>query len=167
VNNATWHDGATFSSSDVNFTYHYIRDLPGPWPTRDPKPILNFTSIDVINNVTIVIHTPLNGYNNFIRLANIPILPEHIWEDILQPVYFTNPRPVGTGPFRFVSRPEPGLVYLEYFEEYHYGMPGARQSLVYVDVPLITWLAAGSFVIIMTAIAAFWYLRRRPHGFEP
>ncbi len=167
VSNATWHDGASFSATDVNFTYYYIRDLPGPWPFRDPQPILNFTSIDVINNVTIVIHTPLNGYHNFIEMANIPILPEHIWEDLFQPAYFTNPRPVGTGPFRFVSRPEPGLVYLEYFEEYHYGMPNARQEAVYVDVPLVTWLAAGSFVIIMTAIAAFWYLRRRPHGFEP
>ncbi len=167
VSNATWHDDTPFTSSDVNFTYYYIRDLPGPWPVRDSKPVLNFTSIDVINNVTIVIHTPLNGYNNFIELVNIPILPEHIWKDILQPVYFTNPRPVGTGPFRFVSRPEPGIIFLEYFEEYHFGFPGARQEIVYVDVPLLTWLAAGSFVIIMTALAAFWFLRRRPHGFEP
>jgi ABC-type transport system substrate-binding protein len=167
VNNATWHDGVTFTSTDVNFTFHYINNLPDPWPFNWPKPFLNFTSIDIVNNITIVVHTPLRGYHAISELASQPILPQHIWEGILSPLIFENPRPVGTGPFRFTSRPEPGLVYLEYHEEYHYGFPGARQSPVYVDIPLMIWLASGSFIIIMVALAAFWYLRRRPHGFEP
>lgn len=167
VDNATWHDGISFSSSDVNFTYHYINSLPDPWPFSWPKPHLEFTSIDVINNITIAIHTPLQNYLSILELVNQVILPEHIWEGIITPLVFTNPRPVGTGPFRFKSRPETGLVFLEYYEDYHYGFSGARQELVYVDVPLMTWLASGSFIIIMVAVAAFWYLRRRPHGFEP
>ena len=167
VNNASWHDGVPFTATDVNFTFHYINNLPGPWPFTWPKPFLNFTSIEVVNNITIVVHTPLKGYCAILELANQPILPQHIWEGIITPLIFKNPRPCGTGPFRFKSSPETGIVYLEYFEEYHYGFPGARQSLVYVDVPLLTWLASGSFIIIMVAVAAFWYLRRRPHGFEP
>ncbi|MFX1475174.1 MAG: ABC transporter substrate-binding protein [Promethearchaeota archaeon] len=167
VNNATWHDGVSFTSSDVNFTFHYINNLPDPWPFIWPKPFLNFTSIDVVNNITITVHTPLKEYNALFELASQPILPQHIWEGILSPLIFENPRPVGTGPFRFKARPEAGLIYLEYYEEYHYGFPGARQSLVYVDIPLMVWLASGSFIIIMVALAAFWYLRRRPHGFEP
>ncbi len=121
----------------------------------------------MINNVTIAIHTPLAGYFALFDIASQPILPKHIWEGIMQPALFENPHPVGTGPFLFKSRPETGIIFLEYYELYHYGFPGARQSLVYVDVSFLYWLAAGSFVIIMIALAAFWYLRRRPHGFEP
>ena len=167
VNNATWHDGTRLSASDVNFTFHYINNLPDPWPFTWPKPFLNFTSIEVLNNITLVVHTPLRNYYSIFELTNQPILPEHVWQGIITPFIFQNPRPVGSGAFRFKSRPESGLIFLEYFEEYHYGFPGARQSLVYVDIPLLTWLASGSFIIIMAAVAAFWYLRRRPHGFDP
>jgi peptide/nickel transport system substrate-binding protein len=34
-----------------------------------------------------------------VLLAQQPIVPEHIWKDVVDPLVFTNPDPVGTGPF--------------------------------------------------------------------
>lgn len=164
-NNATWHDGELFTAFDVNFTYNYINDLPGPWPLLQPKPHIEFSSIDVLNNITIVFHTELNGYFAIFDIANPVILPEHLWEGILQPAYFGNPRPIGTGPFRFEKRPEPGLIYLEYFPDYHYSIEGSREMPIFVDVSLLIWLGGGIFIVTMTALGALWYLRRTPHGF--
>jgi ABC-type transport system substrate-binding protein len=167
VNNATWHDGVRFTAYDVNFTYNYVNNLPGPWPYPGPKPFINVASIEVLNNVTLVMHTPLNGYFALFDIASQLILPKHIWEGIIRPAFFRNPRPVGTGPFRFVSQPEPGVINLEYYPDYHYGVPGPRELPPFVDVYLLSWLAGGLFVVTMVAVGAVWYLRRTPHGMRP
>lgn len=164
-NNATWHDGEAFTADDVYFTYDYINNPPGTWPFSRPKPHINVTSVEVLTNVTVVLHTPLNGYFALFDIANIVVLPQHLWEGIIRPAFFENPRPVGTGPFRFVSRPEAGLINIEYFPDYHYGLPGSRELPVFVDYSLLIWLSGGIFVIVLTGLGGFWYLRRTPHGF--
>jgi ABC-type transport system substrate-binding protein len=164
--NATWHDGEIFAADDVAFTYDYVNNLPGPWPYLRPKPHIEYSSIDVIDNETLVIHTPLNGYFAIFDIASTLILPQHLWEGILQPAHFSNPRPVGTGPFRFDKQPEPGLIYLEYFPKYHYGLIGSRDVAGYVDVSFLIWLSGGIFLIAITVVGAYWFLRPRPHGFE-
>jgi len=112
-------------------------------------------------------HTPLKGYFALFAIASQLILPKHIWEGIIRPAFFGNPRPVGTGPFRFVSQPEPGVINLEYYPDYHYGIPGPRELPPFVDVYLLSWLAGGLFVVAMIAVGAVWYLRRTPHGMRP
>jgi len=164
-NNASWHDGEIFTADDVEFTYTYINDLPGPWPLLRPKPYIDISSIEVLNNVTIRITTPLNGFFALFDIAAYVILPKHLWEGILQPAYFENPRPVGSGPFMFDKRPEPGLIYLTYFPDYHYGIPGSRELPVFIDYSFLIWLGGGIFVIALTALGAVWFLRRTPHGF--
>ena len=37
-------------------------------------------------------------------IAHQPIIPEHIWSTIENPITFTNPEPVGTGPFTKILR---------------------------------------------------------------
>jgi len=167
LDNVTWHDGVPFNALDVNFTYYYVNNLPGSWPYPWPKPHIEFTEIEVPNNVTVVIHTPLTGYFALLEIARQPILPRHIWEGIKLPALFQNPRPVGTGPFRFVQRPEAGLIFLEYNPDYHYRIPGSRELPPYVDVHLLAWTTAGIAVVAMTIVASVWYLRRTPHGFAP
>ncbi len=165
MNNVSWHDGTRFTAYDVNFTYHYLNDLPGPWSLNRPKPYIPFTQIEVLNNITVVVHTPLNGFNALFDISQQVILPKHIWEGILQPATFENPRPVGTGPFKFISRPEAGLVFLEYYEDFHFGIPGARELPEFVDIYLLGWLSGGIFVVVLTTLGAIWFLRRTPHGF--
>jgi ABC-type transport system substrate-binding protein len=164
-NNASWHDGEPFTADDVAFTYNYTNNLPGPWPLNRPKPYIPISSIEVLNNVTIAITTSLNGYFAIFDLSESVILPQHLWEGILQPAYFDNPRPTGTGPFMFDKRPEPGLIYLSYFPDYHYGIPGSRELPVFIDYSFLLWLGGGIFVVALTIIGAIWFLRRTPHGF--
>lgn len=165
VNNATWHDGEIFSADDVVFTYNYLNNLPGPWPLTRPRPHIEFTSIDELSNVTFTFHTTLNDYFALFDITWPVILPQHIWEGILQPAFFDNPRPMGTGPFVFDKRPEPGIIYLKYNPDYHYGISGLRELPPVLDVSFLVWLSGGVFVIVLTVIGAIWYLRRTPHGF--
>jgi peptide/nickel transport system substrate-binding protein len=37
-------------------------------------------------------------------LSNVKIVPEHIWSHVTNPTAFTNPNPVGTGPFTRIAR---------------------------------------------------------------
>ncbi|MFX1562454.1 MAG: ABC transporter substrate-binding protein [Promethearchaeota archaeon] len=163
LNNVTWHDEAPFSAYDVNFTFYYINSAPEFYPISS----IEFSSIEILNNVTIVVHTPLNGYMALFEIGNQIILPKHIWEGIVRPGDFSNPRPVGTGPFRFVKQPEAGLIYLEYYPLYHYGIPGSRELPVFIDIDFFVWLSGGLFVVVITVIGAIWLLRRTPHGLVP
>jgi peptide/nickel transport system substrate-binding protein len=166
LNNATWHDGEFFNAYDVNFTYHYLNNLPGPWPYANPKPHIEFSSIQVLNNITLVILTPLTDYFALFDITSAVILPEHIWGGIIRPAFFENPRPVGTGPFMFDKQPEPGLIYLSYYPDYPYAIVGARELPPVLDISFLLWLTGGIFVIVLTVVGAIWYLRRRPHGLE-
>ncbi len=58
----------------------------------------------------------------FAELAHQPIIPQHIWKDVADPVTFTNPDPVGTGPFTEV-RVFRNQVY-ELGRNPHYWQPG-------------------------------------------
>ena len=40
----------------------------------------------------------------FEALAGAPIIPKHIWEKLEDPLDFSNPNPVGTGPFTEILR---------------------------------------------------------------
>ncbi|WP_324717415.1 ABC transporter substrate-binding protein [Carboxydochorda subterranea] len=92
-----WSDGKPFSAKDVAFTFNYIKqhpaaDLAAVWKgglervetTDDHTVVFTFSSPN----------TPLWYY-----LAMVPIVPEHVWSKVDDPMSFTNREPVGTGPF--------------------------------------------------------------------
>lgn len=93
----TWSDGKPFSARDVAFTFNYIKkhpvtDLTGIWAG-------GLESVVATDDRTVVFtfsrpNTPL-----FYYIASLPIVPEHIWSSVEDPVAFTNQQPVGTGPF--------------------------------------------------------------------
>jgi len=98
-----WSDGVPFTANDVAFTFNYIKkypalDLNGVWSN-----ISTLESV-VASGTNIVIFkfskpdTPF-----FASMASVFIVPEHIWSKITDPTKFTNPDPVGTGPFLFQS----------------------------------------------------------------
>ncbi|RKX55933.1 MAG: ABC transporter substrate-binding protein [Thermotoga sp.] len=98
-----WSDGTPFTARDVAFTFNYIKK----YPALDQLAVWSSTSgLESVeaNGDNIVVfkfskpNTPL-----FYYLSNIPIIPEHIWSTIKNPVTFKNENPVGTGPFLFKS----------------------------------------------------------------
>jgi len=91
-----WSDGEPFSARDVVFTFELLRrhpalDLRGVW-----KFVRRVHSPDK-HTVQLDLERPY--VRGFADLAHQPIVPEHLWNAIDDPVRFTNPNPVGTGPY--------------------------------------------------------------------
>jgi peptide/nickel transport system substrate-binding protein len=98
----TWSDGEAFDAADVKFTYdmlkaHRVLDLRNVW--------------DLIEEVTVVdagtVRFDLVRANSGVAytIAQVYVVPEHVWRDVDDPVTFTNaPNPVGSGPLTEIRR---------------------------------------------------------------
>ncbi len=96
-----WSDGEALTADDVIFTYDYIKKFPA----------LDFISVSAllelvekVDDRTVRFH--LNEPNSLIAntLVGMPIVPEHIWSAIEDPVTFANETPVGSGPLTEITR---------------------------------------------------------------
>ncbi|WP_354066458.1 ABC transporter substrate-binding protein [Devosia sp. 2618] len=96
-----WSDGEAFTADDVLFTYDYIKKFPA----------LDFISISAllesvekVDDRTVRFH--LLEPNSLIAntIVGMPIVPEHIWSGITEPVTFANENPVGSGPLTEITR---------------------------------------------------------------
>ncbi|HTT88041.1 MAG TPA: ABC transporter substrate-binding protein [Acidimicrobiales bacterium] len=114
-----WSDGTPFSAGDVAFTFNYIKKFPAldaetVWKTP-------MTSVTATGPDTVVFSFSSPYTAIFPLLAEQPIVPEHIWSKITDPTKFTNPNPVGTGPFLLKSY---SAFQVSYVKNPHYWMTG-------------------------------------------
>lgn len=91
-----WSDGAPFSADDVAFTFellhrHRALDSSGIWDF-----LAGVRAVDA-RTVELTLARPF--VPGLVELAQQPIVPAHVWRAVADPVAFTNPDPVGTGPF--------------------------------------------------------------------
>lgn len=97
-------DGQPLTSSDVAFTYEMIKK----------NPALNITGISLTNvsssGDTVTLTLPMPGYQELQSLASVYIVPKSVWSTIANPTVFTNPNPVGSGPFVLSSYTPQGIV---------------------------------------------------------
>jgi len=94
----TWHDGEPFDASDVIFTFDYIEKYPWVWVNSS-----FIESAQKIDSYTVNI-TLSEKYAPFLNniAGTLPILPQHIWENIEEPLSYTGDDAlIGTGPFIF------------------------------------------------------------------
>src|SRR5690606_10906083 len=96
-----WSDGEPLTADDVVFTYDYIKKFPA----------LDFISVSaLLESVEKVddrtVRFNLNEPNSLIAntIVGMPIVPEHIWASIDDPVTFANETPVGSGPLTEITR---------------------------------------------------------------
>ncbi len=156
--NATWHDGTPVTAADVEFTYEYIvnNSIPG---YATAIPYLN--SVEATGDYSVRIITNGKSYWAFNQIRGWDLLPMHIWEGIVSPVTFTNPEPVGCGPYKWYRRVEGEYVELHFWENYHRGVPGhyagAETTTSYVGV----YIAVGVLVIVVVLLGSVWYLRKK------
>lgn len=101
-----WSDGEALTADDVVFTYYYIKQFPA----------LDFISVSaLLESVEKVddrtVRFNLNEPNSLIAntIVGMPIVPEHIWADIEDPVTFANEEPVGSGPLTEIARFTPQI----------------------------------------------------------
>ncbi len=102
-NGVKWSDGVPFTAQDVAFTFNYGKQHPaadqqGLFAKPAQLASVAASGNQVVFNLTTVNTTILR------RIANLTlIIPQHIWSKVANPSTFTNPNPVGTGPFTQVT----------------------------------------------------------------
>jgi peptide/nickel transport system substrate-binding protein len=128
---ATWHDGEPFTAKDVVFTIDYIKEHPYQWvDSRSVK------SAEALDDYTVKLY--LNGsYAPFLDMVagTLPILPEHIYEDVDDPAEFQDDEAlIGTGPYTLADYDQAQGTYLyQAYDDYYLGAPNVKQ-LKYVKV---------------------------------
>jgi peptide/nickel transport system substrate-binding protein len=94
-----WSDGKDFTPDDVVFTFTMLRDHPG----MDGSGIWQQVS-DVSANADTVTFTFKAANVPFAStVAQVPIVPQHLWSAMADPSKDPNTSPVGTGPFALDS----------------------------------------------------------------
>ena len=92
-----WNDGTPMTAADVVYTFNLMKkypalDLPGVW--------------SVLSSVTqsgdqVVMKFKAPAVPDFYYIAGqTPIMPQHVWSKVSNPVTYANPHPVGTGPYK-------------------------------------------------------------------
>jgi peptide/nickel transport system substrate-binding protein len=89
----TWNDGVPMTPADVVFTFDLVKKYPAINAAA-----LNIGSVTSSGN-KVSVHFATAQYANLESIAGMPILPEHIWSKVGNPATFTDPTPVGTGPY--------------------------------------------------------------------
>ncbi|MDT8305389.1 MAG: ABC transporter substrate-binding protein [Anaerolineae bacterium] len=95
-----WHDGEPFTAADVTFSYEYYKEHTEAGRfTRDLRPIAS-TEVDGDYRVILTLAAPSPSLE-LGTLADVPIIPEHIWSAVEAPAehVFESGTNVGTGPF--------------------------------------------------------------------
>ncbi|HZU66412.1 MAG TPA: ABC transporter substrate-binding protein [Ktedonobacteraceae bacterium] len=92
-----WSDGKPFTSADVVFTLNLVRahpaiDYSGLWN------MINTVTAPDAHTVVVTLKQPWTPILWYLG-GQTYIVPEHLWSNATNPVTYTNPNPVGTGPF--------------------------------------------------------------------
>ncbi|MBN2259864.1 MAG: ABC transporter substrate-binding protein, partial [Clostridiales bacterium] len=123
-----WHDGESFTSSDVKFTYDLLLENElGMYSGY----LGGITEVSCPDDYTVVMKTENPKANMLFNAC--PILPEHIWKDVSSEEYETwpNENPIGTGAFKFVKFKLGEYLQLAANDDYFNGRP-KMDELVYV-----------------------------------
>lgn len=137
-----WTDGQPFSAQDVAFTLNLLKKFPA----LDGNNIWSsLSSVTASGNQVVVqfktVNTTLLPY-----ISQIPIVPEHLWKSVKNPVTYTNPNPVGTGPMmlKFLNTNE----YVMVKNPHYWGHIGVNKLTVLGETSGQTadlWLSQGKF----------------------
>jgi peptide/nickel transport system substrate-binding protein len=122
-----FHDRVEMTADDVVFTFERIiqdNAIEYPEPHSSPRRslIAPLESIEKIDPYTVRMHFNTPWPSAMQLLVHQQILPKHYVEEVGTEGFIK--RPIGTGPFTFVSAgPRLGEIVLERFEDYYGGAP--------------------------------------------
>lgn len=138
----TWHDGQPLTAADVKFTFDYFQANQQGRFTRDLRPVAA-TAVDGEGNIVVTLKAPAPSLQ-LGTLADVPILPKHIWEGIANPAEhtFAAVTNIGSGPYKLV----------EYQPEQFYRF--AANADYFAGAPAVNELVAIKFADDAGALAA-------------
>jgi len=116
-----WSDGVAFSAKDVLFSFNLLKqypalDLNGDWS------VLSSVSAKGSNQVVFKFKTAAVPYFYYIA-DQTPLVPEHIWSTIKDPVTYLDPNPIGTGPYVMHTCDPANIQYQKNPTYWQHGLP--------------------------------------------
>jgi peptide/nickel transport system substrate-binding protein len=123
-----WNDGTPFTPADVAYTYNLMKqnasiNLGG----------LTISSVSTSGD-TVTLTFATAQYSNLENIAGVGIVPQHIWSKAGNPATFTDPKPVGTGPYELGTFTQQGYTLVK---NPHYWQP-AKVKVAKVYFPAYT-----------------------------
>ncbi|MGH2705361.1 MAG: ABC transporter substrate-binding protein [Actinomycetota bacterium] len=129
---AQWQDGHPVTSEDVAFTFRFVAERYHPRFTPQLSAIQDVSAPDPATVVITLRHAAPGFLDQ--PLADVPILPKHLWERLSRSQLAPEGLPLGSGPYRLVEH-RPGELYrFEANPDYFRGPPALRA----IDVPILT-----------------------------
>lgn len=123
----TWQDGEPFTGEDVAFTIQYMQDFP---QSRWTPSLSDVVSVDAQETeVVITLGSPDPEFQGRL-LADMPIMPQHLWEEVTDPESASMELAVGTGPYRLVEYQPDQLYRFEANADYALGAPTIQELVV-------------------------------------
>jgi peptide/nickel transport system substrate-binding protein len=95
-----WTDGKPLTAADVLFTFNLIKKFPALDLNASWSVLKSVTQSG--NQIVFQFKTAAVPYFYYIA-DQTPIVPQHIWSTIANPVTYKDPHPVGSGPFKMNS----------------------------------------------------------------
>ena len=124
--NLKWHDGRPMTADDIKFTYEYVRRFTHPRWTPQVRSIESIETSGP-STLTIRLSTASSGFAAQ-PLADLPILPKHIWESVTEPRRFNDV--IGSGPYRVAEIKEGQFYRLTAVDTYFAGRPKVRELVL-------------------------------------
>ncbi len=108
----TWSDGEPLTAADVKFTYELGQQYAAIWFA----PMWNYlTGVEAVDDTHLVFTFEDPLYQEFAyNLYNIPIVPQHIWQDFTEEeiTVGANEKPIGSGAYLYDTHAEDRNVWL-------------------------------------------------------
>lgn len=99
-----WSDGKSFDADDVMFSFNLLKKFKG----LDIEAAWNVVkSVKKINRYTVKFELQKPNSLAVRNIVRTPVVAEHIWKKVKDPVTFANENPVGTGPFTEIKTFKP------------------------------------------------------------
>jgi peptide/nickel transport system substrate-binding protein len=125
-----WSDGKPFSAADVVFTFNLLKKFPG----LDLNSIWSVLSSVTQNGDQVVMNFKNAAVPYFYYIADqVPIVPEHIWSSLKNPVTYNDPNPIGTGAYTVKCKPQQ----ITFLASKDYWQPG-EPKIAQVNEPAFT-----------------------------
>jgi peptide/nickel transport system substrate-binding protein len=116
--NVKWSNGKPLTPADVVFTFKLMKRFPG----LDLQAVWTVLSGVSAQGDKVIFSFKQQAVPFFFYIADQNfILPQHIWSKVKNPVTFTDPHPVGTGPFLLKSCSPQDITYVR---NPHFWQPG-------------------------------------------
>ncbi len=127
----TWHDGEEFTADDVVFTVDYFTNNPAA--SRFARDLNSVETAEATGDLSVEITLSAPNPSFPLRaLADVPIIPEHIWADVTTPEehQFDDASNVGTGPYRITDYTANQSYTLEANPDYFRGAPAVDEVVL-------------------------------------